>query len=150
MRLCFYQFYLSGAASPYFVAKSFSARGAYQFCVPDLQVVEWGAGKCGGVLHYSRLFSPEPNGKTTLFIWRYKRRRFIFSRWNSAAEKHREFAIRQISIINCTFSFHCKSAVIRNPRLLIKAAVVEFIGTESSNSQADKCLFSRCAKCVYW
>ena len=25
-----------GAASPYFVAQSFCARGAYQFCVPDL------------------------------------------------------------------------------------------------------------------
>ena len=37
-----------------------------------------------------------------------------------------EFAIRQTSSIDCTFSFHCKSAVIRNPRLLIKAAVVEF------------------------
>ena len=52
--------------------------------------------------------------------------------------------------IVCTFSFHCKSAVICNPRLLIKAAVVEFIGTESSDGKADKCLFSRCATCVYW
>ena len=32
MRLCFYQFYLSEAAGTNFVAKSFCARGAYQFC----------------------------------------------------------------------------------------------------------------------
>ena len=47
------------------------------------------------------------------------------------------------------FHFIAKVRQFANPRFLIKAAVVEFIGTESSNSQADKCLFSRCAKCVY-
>ena len=53
---------------------------------------------------------------------------FIFSGANSAAEKHVKFAYRKHRVLIALFHFVAKVRQFVNPRLLIKAAVVEFIG----------------------